>query len=59
MARKMADENKVPASVRARFDTVAISKTIPTAENKKFRDEWNAKHGGKGGAKKPTTTKKK
>lgn len=57
MAKKMADENKVPASVRARFDTVAISKTIPTAENKKFRDEWNKTHGGK--AKKPTTATKK
>jgi len=56
MAKKMADENKVPASVRARFDTVAISKTTPTAENKKAIADWNKTHGSK--AKKPTTKKK-
>ena len=58
MARKLADESKVPASVRARFDTVAITKTIPTAENKKAAEEWNRTHGGKA-TKKPTTTAKK
>ena len=53
---------KKNSKVVDRWDAVAISKVTLSPEGKKFRDEWNAKNGGNGGAKKPAakpTTKKK
>ena len=53
---------KKNSKVVDRWDAVAISKVTLSPEGKKFRDEWNTKNGGKGGAKKPAakpTTKKK
>ena len=54
---------KKNSKVVDRWDAVAItnvSKNTPAQQ--KVADEWNAKHGGKGGAKKPAakpTAKKK
>ena len=47
---------KKNSKVVDRWDAVAISKVTLSPEGKKFKDEWNAKHGGK--AKKPATKKK-
>lgn len=48
---------KKNSKVVDRWDAVAISKVTLSPEGKKFRDEWNAKNGGK--AKKPIPAKKK
>lgn len=41
-----------------RWDAVAVSNVTLSPEGKKFRDEWNAKQGNGGKAKKPAPKKK-